>query len=163
MGHAQFLKNDEVCFVRAILQRVGYCKLFIDQQLHSEIGKGLLLLVGFEESDLKTDLEWIAKKVLNMRIFPDADDKMNLSLLDIKAELMIVSQFTLHASVKKGNRPSFIKAAKPDKAIPLYHSFIALCADQVHCASGQFGANMQIEFINDGPVTISLDSKSKDN
>ena len=148
--------------MRVILQRVQYCKVLIGGRTHSAIESGLLALVGFEPEDVEEDLEWMVKKIVNMRIFQDADDRMNLNVLDFDGSLMIVSQFTLHASTKKGNRPSFIRAAHPDVAIPLYERFIELCKKHLTCQSGEFGANMQIELCNDGPVTIMLDSKQKD-
>jgi len=149
--------------MKVVIQRVSEAQVSIAQKVHGKIAKGLLLLVGFEAEDSKEDLDWMTGKILNMRIFSDEDGKMNLSLLDVKGELLVVSQFTLHASTKKGNRPSFIKAAKPDQAIPLYESFVSLLNDQMESQvqTGEFGADMQVALINDGPVTIIVDSKDR--
>ncbi len=148
--------------MRAILQRVNSCQVHIEGTLHSEIDNGLLLLIGFEPTDRDEDLTWMKNKVLNMRIFEDREGKMNRSILDCHGQLMIVSQFTLHASTKKGNRPSFIKAAKPEIAIPLYQKFIVHCRKDIGVKTGEFGANMQLTIENDGPVTLILDSHNKD-
>jgi D-aminoacyl-tRNA deacylase len=150
--------------MRAVVQRVSYAKLEIDQALYSEIGQGFLVLLGIEEADNFEDIKWLAAKIVGMRIMSDADDKMNLSLQDVKGEMLIVSQFTLFASTKKGNRPSFIQSAKPDIAIPLYEAFVAevksIFPNKV--ATGSFGADMKINLLNDGPVTIIIDSKNKE-
>jgi D-tyrosyl-tRNA(Tyr) deacylase len=150
--------------MRTVIQRVNYCKLIIDNELYSEIKRGFLVLLGIEQEDSFEDLSWLCQKVINMRIFSDKDGKMNLSLLDINGEIMIVSQFTLHSSTKKGNRPSFLQSAKPDKAIPLYESFVQEIKKQYKgkVVTGVFGADMQIELLNDGPVTIFMDSKNKE-
>ncbi len=150
--------------MRALLQRVTQVQLSIENELYSEIGSGLLVLLGIEEGDTQDDIDWLVKKVVNLRVFNDASGKMNYSLLDVKGEVMVVSQFTLHANTKKGNRPSYVKAAKPELAIPLYESFIrfiGLAKDGI-VKTGKFGADMQISLTNDGPVTIWLDSKQKD-
>jgi D-aminoacyl-tRNA deacylase len=150
--------------MRAVVQRVSYAKLEIDQALYSEIGQGFLVLLGIEEADNFEDIKWLAAKIVGMRIMSDADDKMNLSLQDVKGEMLIVSQFTLFASTKKGNRPSFIQSAKPDIAIPLYEAFVAevksIFPNKV--ATGSFGADMKVSLLNDGPVTIIIDSKNKE-
>jgi D-tyrosyl-tRNA(Tyr) deacylase len=149
--------------MKVVIQRVSEASVTIEGEIHGKISKGLMLLVGFEAEDSREDLDWMAGKILNMRIFSDEEGKMNLSLLDIKGELMIVSQFTLHASTKKGNRPSFIRAAKPDLAIPLYESFISLLDNQTESQvqTGKFGADMKVALVNDGPVTIVIDSIDK--
>ena len=148
--------------MRAVIQRVSESRLRIENNIHSEIGLGLVVLVGFEAEDELSDLEWMANKLIHLRIFPDEEGVMNKSVLDVGAELLIVSQFTLHASTKKGNRPSYIKAAKPEIAIPLYEKFIEICSKDCSCSTGVFGADMKIELINDGPVTICIDSKSRE-
>lgn len=150
--------------MRLVIQRVKHAELKVAEELHSSIREGLLVLIGIEGEDSEEDVTYLAQKLCNMRIFSDAEGKMNLDLKQIGGELMIVSQFTLHASTKKGNRPSFIKAARPEKAIPLYEIFISQCDHilQKPCKSGVFGADMQIELVNDGPVTIILDSKNRE-
>jgi len=122
-----------------------------------------MVLLGIEEADTHEDVEWLSRKIVNMRLFPDENEVMNKSLLDIDGELLIISQFTLHASTKKGNRPSYIKAAKPDISIPLYESFLKQAASDLGKAvgSGEFGADMKVALVNDGPVTIIIDSKDK--
>ena len=150
--------------MRVILQRVSEASVTIDHQVYSQIDKGLLILLGIEENDSQEDIDWLVKKTVNMRIFGDEEGKMNLSVLDIEGEILVVSQFTLYASTKKGNRPSFIKSAKPDIAIPLYESFISKMNQTIkkEVKTGVFGADMKVQLINDGPVTISLDSKNKE-
>ncbi len=151
--------------MRLVIQRVSEASLTVDGQKQGNMKKGLVVLIGIEEADTEEDATWLAGKACSMRIFSDEDGKMNLSLSDIAGSLMIVSQFTLHASTKKGNRPSFIKAARPEKAIPLYNSFIALTRNllpKTPILTGTFGANMQIQLVNDGPVTIIVDSKERD-
>jgi D-tyrosyl-tRNA(Tyr) deacylase len=147
--------------MRVVIQRVLNAAVTIDGHLHSQIEVGLLLLAGFEEADTEKDLQWMCDKICQMRIFSDADGKMNLSVMDVKGELLVVSQFTLHASTKKGNRPSFIKAARPEQAIPLYHKFIELLEAKTSkpIRTGVFGADMKVSLVNDGPVTIIIDSK----
>ena len=149
--------------MRVVIQRVTKASVAIDGAEHSSIGEGLLVLAGFEESDQADDLKWMAAKIIQLRIFDDASGMMNLSVKDKAAELMVVSQFTLHALTRKGNRPSFIQAAKPDVAIPLYEAFIYQLSDGLGqpVKSGRFGADMQISLVNDGPVTIIIDSKNK--
>ncbi len=150
--------------MRIIIQRVKRARVEIDGALVNAIGMGLLVLVGIEIEDEQEDISYLAAKIINMRIFSDTEGKMNKSVLDMDGELLVVSQFTLHASTKKGNRPSFIKAARPEKAIPLYNSFISdlekLTSKKIK--TGTFGADMQIHLVNDGPVTIFLDSKNKE-
>jgi len=149
--------------VIAVLQRVAEASITINHQLKSKIGLGLLILLGIEEEDQSEDAVWIVSKISQMRIFSDSDGKMNLSCLDVGGEFLVVSQFTLHASTKKGNRPSFIKAAKPEIAIPLYEYFISLLnkASGREVKTGEFGADMKVSLINDGPVTIIIDSKDR--
>ena len=148
--------------MRIVLQRVSHARITIDGKLKSEIGKGLLLLLGIEDADNEDDIGWLVKKIMQMRIFEDENGVMNISALDINADIMVVSQFTLYASCKKGNRPSYIKAAGHDIAVPLYENFCAekQCLGQF--ATGEFGADMKVELLNDGPVTICLDSKIKE-
>lgn len=148
--------------MRAIIQRTSEAHVISDGEVTGRIGKGLVLLVGFEATDSLEDLEWIKRKTLNMRIFDNEEGVMDKSALDVDAQLLIISQFTLHASTKKGNRPSYIKAAKPDISIPLYESFISLCREEIKVETGIFGADMKVHLVNDGPVTISIDSKNKE-
>ncbi|MEX0810656.1 MAG: D-aminoacyl-tRNA deacylase [Chitinophagales bacterium] len=150
--------------MRIILQRVDSASVIADAVLTGKIDRGLLLLLGIEAEDNEEDINWLVKKVLNMRIFPDEEGKMNLSLLDIQGEILVVSQFTLHASTKKGNRPSFIKAAKPEKAIPLYKKFLKQLKTEsgLKVEAGVFGADMSVELVNSGPVTIWIDSKQRE-
>ncbi len=147
----------------AVIQRVLSASVSIEKQTKSAINRGLLVLVGIEEMDDRADIEWLVKKTVNLRIFSDKDGKMNLSLLDTKGEALIVSQFTLHSSTKKGNRPSYTKAAKPKVAVPLYERFVETFkkAISTEVKTGKFGAEMQVELINDGPVTILIDTKNK--
>lgn len=150
--------------MRVIIQRVSEASVTIDGRVKSAIGQGLLVLVGFEAADVADDLVWMVKKITQLRIFGDEQGLMNLSVQDIGGELLVVSQFTLHASTKKGNRPSFIQAARPETAIPLYESFLARldAALGKPVGSGSFGADMKVALINDGPVTIAIDSRNKE-
>ncbi|MBF98215.1 MAG: D-tyrosyl-tRNA(Tyr) deacylase [Owenweeksia sp.] len=148
--------------MRALLQRVKSAAVHINDHTVGAIDQGLLILLGIEEADSREDVEGLARKVTGMRIFSDAQGQMNLSVQDVEGELLVVSQFTLHASVKKGNRPSFIKAAKPDVAIPLYEAFVEECRKHRPVQTGEFGADMKVELVNDGPVTIWIDSKNKE-
>ena len=150
--------------MRALIQRVSSASVQIDNKVFSKIGNGLLVLLGVEDEDSDSDIDWLSSKISQMRIFDDKNDNMNLSVNDINGEVLVVSQFTLHASTKKGNRPSYIRASKPDHAIPMYEAFILQMKDQIlnGVSSGQFGACMQVELINDGPVTIWIDSKSRE-
>ena len=150
--------------MRLVIQRVSHASVTIDGQLHSAIGHGLLILVGIEDADNRSDAEWLAGKVSRLRIFDDADGVMNLSVNDIGGEVLIVSQFTLHALTAKGNRPSYIRASRPEHAIPLYEEFLrqvqAVVPHEVE--SGVFGADMKVELLNDGPVTILMDSQNRE-
>jgi D-tyrosyl-tRNA(Tyr) deacylase len=150
--------------MRTVIQRVNRASVSINNKRKSEIGPGLLVLLGIEESDNQNDIEWLASKIVQLRIFSDNNDVMNLSVLDTLGSIMVISQFTLHAKTKKGNRPSYIRAAPPDIAVPVYNSFISrlsvLLGKEV--ATGEFGAMMEVELVNDGPVTIIIDSKEKE-
>ena len=150
--------------MRTVIQRVQHCSVTIGGQLKSNIGNGMLVLVGIEDRDTQEDIEWLCKKIANLRIFDDDNGVMNRSVIDTGGEVMVVSQFTLHASTKKGNRPSYIHASKPDFAIPMYESFCAEMGLQIgkNVATGVFGADMKIELLNDGPVTILIDSQNKE-
>lgn len=150
--------------MRVVIQRVSSASVKIDNNVKSSISSGLLILLGIENEDNKEDIAWLCKKISSMRIFNDADEKMNLSILDIDGGAIVVSQFTLHASTKKGNRPSYIKAARPEIAIPLYESFIQELEKSLNkkVGSGEFGAMMEVELVNDGPVTIVVDSKRRE-
>jgi len=148
--------------MRLVIQRVSEASVTIDGTLHGAVGKGLLVLLGIEEADGPEDAEWLIQKLINLRIFSDDEGKMNHSLTDVSGSLLIVSQFTLHASTKKGNRPSFIKAARPEQAVPLYEAFIASCRKFVPVETGVFGADMKVALVNDGPVTITIDSKNRE-
>lgn len=149
--------------MRAVLQRVSEASVTVDGVLKGAIQKGLLVLLGIEDADTEADIEWLSKKIIQMRIFGDDAGLMNLSVQDINGEILVISQFTLHAATRKGNRPSFIKAARPEKAIPLYEQMILqLQADLgKDVATGIFGADMKVSLINDGPVTIIIDSKTE--
>lgn len=149
--------------MRALIQRVKKASVSIDGNVHNAISKGYLVLLGIELEDLSEDVEWLSKKISQMRVFQDEEGKMNLSLKDVGGQILLISQFTLHASTKKGNRPSFIKAARPELAIPLYKQMEkSLIQHGVEVKTGIFGAYMEIELINDGPVTIIIDSKQKE-
>jgi D-tyrosyl-tRNA(Tyr) deacylase len=150
--------------MRAVVQRVSSASVVSNGSLTGQIGKGLLILLGIEPSDDKPDAEWLADKIWQMRIFQDTDDKMNLALNEVKGGLLVISQFTLHASTKKGNRPSFINAARPEQAIPLYDYFKEYIRKQSGALveSGIFGTDMKVSLVNDGPVTIIIDSKNKE-
>lgn len=150
--------------MRVVLQRVTSCVLHTDGSEYSRIGYGLLLLVGIEDADTADDTEWLCAKVTGLRVFDDDQGVMNLDITDIGGEIMVVSQFTLLASTRKGNRPSYTKAARPDVSRPLYESFISTISEKLGrpVATGVFGAHMEIDIINDGPVTIILDSKNKE-
>ena len=150
--------------MRVVIQRVSEASVTIDQQVAGAIGKGLCILLGIEDADTQEDIDWLCRKITNLRIFSDAEGKMNHSLLDVEGEVLIISQFTLHASTKKGNRPSYIKAARSETAVPLYEAFIssmqALLATTVQ--TGEFGAMMDVALVNAGPVTISMDTKNRE-
>jgi D-aminoacyl-tRNA deacylase len=146
-----------------VIQRVTKGSVTINQESKEEIGLGLVVLVGIEDSDSQEDIEWLSTKIVNLRIFDDADGVMNLSVKDIDGDILLISQFTLHASTKKGNRPSYIKAAKPEIAIPIYEKFIDALALTLNkkIFTGKFGADMLVEIHNNGPVTILIDSKNR--
>lgn len=150
--------------MRVVIQRVTRASVTIDGKIKSSIGNGLLILAGFESADSKEDLEWTGNKIAQLRIFDDENGVMNRSVKEIDGEILVVSQFTLHAKTKKGNRPSYINAAPPDISIPLYNSFVKMLESIVgkEVQTGEFGAMMMVELINDGPVTIVMDSKNKD-
>ena len=150
--------------MRVVIQRVSKASVQVDSNLISSISNGLLILLGIENNDTNDDINWLIKKIANLRIFSDKNDKMNYSVLDINGDIIVVSQFTLHAKTKKGNRPSYINAAKPEIAIPLYQKFINDLSLETgsNVYSGEFGADMQVTLTNDGPVTIIIDSKRKD-
>ncbi|MEP4079882.1 D-aminoacyl-tRNA deacylase [Haloferula sp.] len=150
--------------MRVVLQRVSEASVTIDGEVISSIGPGLLILLGVEDGDDATDADWLVGKACRMRIFSDAENKMNLSLADTDGDVIVVSQFTLHALTKKGNRPSFLRAAKPEVSEPLYESFCAKMEAELGkpVGRGRFGADMKVALINDGPVTISIDSKARE-
>lgn len=150
--------------MRVVIQRVKKAAVSIDEKTYSSIQNGLMILVGIEEADTLDDAEWLCSKICNLRVFADEQGVMNKSIKDSNGEILLVSQFTLHASTKKGNRPSYIKAARPEKAIPLYEQLITLLEKELNktIATGKFGADMQVELTNDGPVTILMDTKNKE-
>jgi D-tyrosyl-tRNA(Tyr) deacylase len=150
--------------MRVVIQRVKKASVSIENKVYSSINRGLLILVGIEDADNREDIEWLCGKITNLRVFDDENGVMNLSVKDIDGELLAVSQFTLHASTKKGNRPSYIKASKPDIAVPLYKSFCKELENLTgkNIKTGVFGADMSVELINDGPVTIIIDSKQRE-
>lgn len=150
--------------MRVVIQRVTEASVTIDGKVKSEIGNGLLVLVGIEDRDRSEDIDWLAGKIVNMRIFNDENDVMNKSVLDVEGEILIVSQFTLQASTKKGNRPSYIKASKADFAIPMYEQFCSKVEELLgkEVKTGEFGADMKVRLLNDGPTTIIMDSQNKE-
>ncbi len=150
--------------MRAVVQRVSHAAVKVDGDFTGRIGAGLLVLIGIEDEDGPDDVSWLSSKIANLRIFNDADGVMNLSVKDIGGEVLVVSQFTLHASTKKGNRPSYIRASKPEKAVPLYEAFKTQLAQVLEnpVQSGIFGADMKVELLNDGPVTIIIDTQNKE-
>jgi D-tyrosyl-tRNA(Tyr) deacylase len=150
--------------MRAVIQRVSRASVKIGNKIKSEIGIGLLVLIGIEDSDENLDIEWLCSKIANLRIFNDNDEVMNLSVLEVGGNILAVSQFTLHAKTKKGNRPSYIRAAQPDIAIPLYNKFVVRLSQLMgkEICTGEFGAMMQVELVNEGPVTIIIDTKEKE-
>lgn len=150
--------------MRVVVQRVSRASIRIDHQEGESMKQGIVVLAGFENSDTSEDLDWIGRKLLNLRIFDDEEGIMNRSVEEVNGSILIVSQFTLHASTRKGNRPSYIKAAKPDIAIPLYEEFVAklVASTRLKIHTGNFGSYMEIELVNDGPVTISMDTKNKE-
>ncbi|KGK31792.1 MULTISPECIES: D-aminoacyl-tRNA deacylase [Cellulophaga] len=150
--------------MRVVLQRVANASVAVEGAIIAEINAGLLILLGIEDADSLEDIEWLSRKITNLRIFNDEDEVMNKSLLDTKGDVIVVSQFTLHAATKKGNRPSYIKAARPEVAIPLYEQFIGKLEEDLgkKVGTGVFGADMKVALVNDGPVTISIDTKNKE-
>jgi len=150
--------------MKVVIQRVSRAAVIIDNSIRGAINKGLLILVGIEDIDNQEDVNWLSGKIVNLRIFDDSDGVMNLSLKDCGGELLLVSQFTLHASTKKGNRPSYVRASKPPVAVPLYESMVRAIEKELgkSIATGVFGADMKVELINDGPVTIIIDSNNKE-
>ena len=150
--------------MRAVIQRVSKASVTIDNKIYSQIENGLLVLVGIEDADNAEDIEWLSGKIVNLRVFNDDNGVMNISVKDINGDILAVSQFTLHASTKKGNRPSYIKASKPEFAIPMYEKFVQQLGNdfgkKIH--TGVFGADMKVELLNDGPVTIVIDTKNKE-
>ncbi len=150
--------------MRAVVQRVQHASVSISGQIEAKIGPGLVVFLGIEEIDDMNDIQWLSKKISNLRIFNDSEGVMNISLLEDGGEALVISQFTLHASTRKGNRPSYIRAAKPEKAIPLYEQFIAQFENDLGrgVMTGIFGADMKVELLNDGPVTIVIDTKNKE-
>jgi len=150
--------------MRVIVQRASHASVTIENNEKRTIGPGLVVLVGFENEDGISDIEWLSKKIINLRIFNDNEGIMNMSVVDKGYDIMVISQFTLHASTKKGNRPSYIKAAKPDISIPLYNQFVDQLQNDLGkpVTTGKFGAHMDVELVNSGPVTISIDTKNKE-
>jgi len=150
--------------MKAVIQRVSQSSVTIHQKVVAQISEGLLVLIGIEDADNQEDINWLTSKIANLRIFGDENNIMNLSLKDINGEIIVVSQFTLHALTKKGNRPSYIKASKPEIAIPLYESFIKQMESELgkKVQTGEFGADMKVALVNDGPVTILIDTKNKE-
>ena len=150
--------------MRGVIQRVSKASVTIDGSIYSQINNGLLVLLGIENADTAEDIEWLSGKIVNLRIFNDENGVMNVSVKDINGDILVVSQFTLHASTKKGNRPSYIKASKPEFAIPMYENFIKHLSDDLGktVGTGVFGADMKVELLNDGPVTIVIDTKNKE-
>jgi D-tyrosyl-tRNA(Tyr) deacylase len=150
--------------MRAVIQRVSKASVTIDEIVHSQITNGLLVLIGIEDADTQEDIEWLSAKIVNLRVFNDSNGVMNLSVNETSGDILLVSQFTLQASTKKGNRPSYIKASKPDFAIPIYEKMIMQLAKDLGkpIGTGVFGADMKVELLNDGPVTIIIDTKSKE-
>jgi D-aminoacyl-tRNA deacylase len=150
--------------MKAVIQRVSQASVTINNEIVAQIQKGLLVLIGIEDADNQEDIDWLTAKIANLRIFGDENNVMNVSLKDSDGEIIVVSQFTLHAATKKGNRPSYIKAAKPEIAIPIYESFVKQMETELgrKVQTGQFGADMKVSLINDGPVTIIIDTKNKE-
>lgn len=150
--------------MRVVIQRVKYASVTISGKVKSAIKNGMMVLVGIEDADTDADIDWLSKKLVNLRIFDDENGVMNKSVMDTRGDILIVSQFTLYASTKKGNRPSYIKASKPDFAIPMYEKFCSRVAEELgkDVYTGEFGADMKCELLNDGPVTIIIDTKNKE-
>ena len=156
--------QKQVTSMRAVIQRVSVASVTIDGKIHAQIGSGLLVLLGIEDADTKEDIEWLSGKIVNLRIFDDLNGVMNESVKDKNGEILLISQFTLHAATKKGNRPSYIKASKPDIAVPLYEKMIQQLSIDLGKAigTGIFGADMKVALLNDGPVTIVIDTKQRE-
>jgi len=150
--------------MRAVIQRVNKASVTIDNKIHSQINNGLLVFLGIEDADTAEDIEWLSGKIVNLRIFNDENGVMNVSVKDSNGDILVVSQFTLHASTKKGNRPSYIKASKPEFAVPVYENFVQQLTNDLakKIYTGVFAADMKVELLNDGPVTIVIDSKNKE-
>jgi D-tyrosyl-tRNA(Tyr) deacylase len=150
--------------MRAVIQRVSKASVAIEGKIHSAIGQGLLVLLGIEDADTDDDIEWLSGKIVNLRIFNDENRVMNISVKDTNGEILVISQFTLHASTKKGNRPSYSRASKPEFAIPMYEKFLQQLSGDLgkKAGSGIFGADMKVDLVNDGPVTIVIDTKNKE-
>lgn len=150
--------------MRAVIQRVSRAGVTINGHVHSQIGNGLLVLIGIEDADTHEDLEWLSGKIVNLRIFDDANGVMNVSVRETGGDILLVSQFTLHASTKKGNRPSYIRASKPESAVPMYEKMISQLSVDLGktVLTGEFGADMKVELLNDGPVTIVIDTKNRE-
>ena len=150
--------------MKAVIQRVTKASVTVDGKIHSQIENGLLVLLGIENADMIEDIEWLSAKIINLRIFNDKNEVMNISVKDMYGDILVVSQFTLHASTKKGNRPSYVKAGKPEVAIPLYEKFLQQLSNDLgkEVKAGIFGADMKVELLNDGPVTIIIDTKNKE-
>lgn len=150
--------------MRAVIQRVTKASVTIDNKIYSQINTGLLVLLGIEDADSDDDIQWLSSKIVNLRIFNDENDVMNVSVKDSNGDILVVSQFTLHASTKKGNRPSYIKASKPEFAIPMYERFVQQVSNDLgkKAETGMFAADMKVELLNDGPVTIVIDTRNKD-
>ncbi|MDE5423161.1 D-aminoacyl-tRNA deacylase [Ancylomarina sp. DW003] len=150
--------------MRVVIQRVSQASVEVENQIIGQIGKGLMILVGIENADGQEDIDWLCKKICNLRIFDDENGVMNNSLIEVEGDILTISQFTLHARTKKGNRPSYINAAKPDISVPLYEAFLLSLEKESgkKPQRGQFGAEMQVALVNDGPVTITIDSKNKE-
>jgi D-tyrosyl-tRNA(Tyr) deacylase len=150
--------------MRVVIQRVSEASVTIEGSVKSTVGKGYMILLGIEEADTNEDIDWLCKKITGLRVFSDAEGKMNLDIKEVNGDILLISQFTLHAQTKKGNRPSYIKAARPEQAIPLYEQFIRQLETELGkpVLTGEFGADMKVALINDGPVTILIDSKNKE-
>ncbi|RKE03105.1 D-aminoacyl-tRNA deacylase [Marinifilum flexuosum] len=150
--------------MRVVIQRVSKASVTVENEVVGKINEGLMILVGIENEDKKEDADWLSKKICNLRIFDDEEGVMNKSLLDVKGNILTVSQFTLHAKTKKGNRPSYIAAAKPDISVPLYEYFVEKLKNEsgANVETGKFGAHMEVALVNDGPVTILIDTKNKE-
>ncbi len=150
--------------MRVVLQRVSSASVTINGEISGEIAAGFLILLGIEAADTTEDIDWLTRKISKMRVFADREELMNMSLTDIEGAALVVSQFTLHANTKKGNRPSFIRAARPEQAEPMYQTFLKQLGERIGspCQSGEFGADMQVSLVNDGPVTIIIDSKNRE-